>query len=403
MKILDITSKLPYPLIDGARICMYQAVQALSSLGHEVHLVSFDEHMSDPGPLGALAAVHLIPLAPLPKHLGALATLFNRRPYTQLKRDLKKGYDYIDRLQMREQFDIIYADEIHIAAYGSWLKRRYGIPLVLRLHNIEEEIYRRHTDTVTNPLMRAYLETQTRRWGRFELEQIAQADACIAITRRDEATIEQLVPGMTATTIPAAVDLERFPFHGVEQRDRASVILLGDMAWLPNRDAAIWFAAEIMPLVRREIPELVVHLVGDNPPIRQLPAADEHFRIEGRVPAIAPFYERVTLGLIPLRVGGGMRVKMVEMMASGMPIISTTRGAEGNEATPGEHYLAADTAEEFAGNIVRLLRDEAERRRLSESARAFVSDFYSLEQTGRKLERLLLDTLSHRTTTPLAQ
>lgn len=395
MKILDITSKLPYPLIDGARICMYQAVQALSSLGHQIHMVSFDEQMTDPGPLAQLATVHLIPLAPLPKHLGALATLFHARPYTQLKRDLKKGYDYIDELQKKESFDVIYADEIHIASYGSWLKKRYGIPLVLRLHNIEEEIYRRHTDTITNPLMRAYLELQTRRWGRFELEQIHDADACIAITRRDEATIERLSPGKRVATIPAAVDLERFPWFGDDHRDPASVILLGDMAWLPNRDAAIWFAEEILPLVRREFPELVVHLVGDNPPLRQLPEPGELFRIEGRVPSIAPYYERATLGLIPLRVGGGMRVKMVEMMASGLPIVSTSRGAEGNEAVPGEHYLAADNAEDFAAAVVRLLRDEQERRRLSERARAFVADFYALEQTGLKLERLLLETVSH--------
>src|SRR5687768_13152836 len=229
MKILDITSKLPYPLIDGARICMYQAAQALSTLGHQVHMVSFDEQMTDPGPLASLAKVHLIPLSPLPKHLGALATLFNRRPYTQLKRDLKQGYDYIDRLHQQEKFDIIHADEIHIASYGSWLKKRHGIPLVLRLHNIEEEIYRRHTDTVRNPLMRGYLELQTRRWGRFELEQIRQADACIAITRRDEETIGRLVPGMPVSTIPAAVDLERFPWYGDDERDAASVILLGDM------------------------------------------------------------------------------------------------------------------------------------------------------------------------------
>ncbi len=266
---------------------------------------------------------------------------------------------------------------------------------MLRLHNIEEEIYRRHTETISNPLMRAYLELQTGRWARFELEQIASADACIAITRRDQATIERLAPGMSVCTIPAAVDLERFPWYGAGQRDPASVILLGDMAWLPNRDAAIWFAEEILPIVRREFPDLVVHLVGDNPPLRNLPPSDERFRIEGRVPSIAPFYEKATLGLIPLRVGGGMRVKMVEMMASGLPIVSTSRGAEGNEAVPGEHYLAADSAGDFAAAIIRLLGDEQLRRGLSERARAFVSDFYALEQTGRKLERLLLDTLSH--------
>lgn len=393
MKILDIASRLPYPLTDGGRICMFQAVQGLATLGHEVHVVAVDEESTDPGPLADFAEVHVVKIPPRARAVGALRTLFNPRPYSQAKRDLPEVYDLLDRLQKKVGFDVVHADEIHIAQYGAAMKRKYGLPYMLRCHNIEYEIYRRHTDTVSNPLMRPYLELQTRRWERFEREQLSLADACAAITRRDAEMIRRWVPEAHVRVIPAAVDLDRFPFVPVERREEHSIIILGNMQWPPNRDAAIWFGREIFPLILREIPDVVCYLVGDNPPLQQLPPATEHFRIEGRADSIRPYYDRVAVGLIPLRVGGGMRVKMVEMMGSGLPVVSTSQGAEGNDALPDEHYLLADDPAAFAAATVRLLRDRAERERLSAAAYEFTLGHYSLDQVSRNLEGLLTDVI----------
>ena len=394
MKILDITSRLPYPLIDGARICMYQLVYGLASQGHQLHVVAIDEEMTDPGPLGEFSSVHIVPLANAPKALGALATLFDPYPYTQLKRDRKEVYQLLDRLQAAERFDVVVADQAHIAQYGAYMKQRYGLPYILRCHNIEHEIYERHIRTVRNPAMRFYVDLQARRWDRFEGEQMRLADACVAITRRDEHAIREMAPGVPTETIPAAVDLSAFPYHDPAGRDENSMIMLGNMGWPPNRNSVLWFAGEILPLILERRPDAVCYIVGDNPPIAQLPPASENLRIEGRVPSIAPYYSRVTVGLIPLNVGGGMRVKMVEMMASGMPIVSTGQGAEGNDAVPGEHYLRGDTPREFADAVVRLLDDRAEQIRLARAAQSFVSDHYSLEQTSKRLERVMLDAIA---------
>lgn len=398
MKILGITSRLPFPLTDGARICMFQAAYGLTSLGHELHLVAIEDEMFDPGPLSDFCRVHIIPYKPLPTALGALATLLHYRPYTQWKKDLGRVYDYLDRLHRQEKFDVVYADQAHIAQYGAYMKARYRLPYMLRSHNIEHEIYRRHTDTVRNPLMLAYLRLQCRRWERFEIEQLRLADSCAAITSRDRQAINRFAPGLPCDTIPAAVDLAMFPYTPVEEREDRSMIMLGNMAWAPNRDAAIWFTNEILPLVVREIPDAVCHLVGDNPPLKQLPAPSANLRIEGRVETIRSFYDRMAIGLIPLRVGGGMRVKMVEMMASGMPIVSTALGAEGNDATPGEHFVQMDDVAGFASAIVRLLRDRTERARMSRSAYTFVSDHYSMRDVGRKYESLLIEAMKRQQT-----
>jgi polysaccharide biosynthesis protein PslH len=389
VKILHISSKLPYPLIDGARICMYRSIEGLAALGHEIHLVAFDETYSDPGPLAAMARVHVVPLRTRPNAIGALLTLAKRRPYTQLKREVADAHPMLDRLHEKERFDVVLADEIHVASYGAYMKGRHGVPYLLRTHNVEYEIYRRHTDTVRNPLMKAYLELQTERWRRFEVEQFASADALAAITRRDQTMIESMAPGRLVRTIPAAVDLASFPFRDSGVREEASMIMLGDMKWPPNRDAALWFTHEILPRVVAEIPSARLDLLGGNPPIAQLPATSANLRVEGRVPDVAPYFERATLGLIPLRVGGGMRVKMIEMMSAGMPIVSTGQGAEGNEATDGEHYLRADDATAFAAAIVRLLRDRSERDRLARAGRTFVEGRYALDVVARSLEELL--------------
>lgn len=392
MKILGITSRMPWPPTDGARICMYHAATALADRGHDLHIVPLEEGNGphDPGNLAGKVTIHSVPFAPLPRLIGAALRLFDSRPYTQLRKDVPAVYRLLDELVGREKFDAVYADQSHIAQYGAYVKERYGLPYLFRSHNVEHEIWRRHTDTIRNPLMRAYLESQFGKWRRFEIDQMRRADVCAAITERDADTIRRLVPGLIVETIPAAVDLDRFAFSGADEREERSLILLGGMNWAPNRDAAIWFANDILPLIRRQVPDVVCHLVGGDPPRNALPPPSDSFRIEGYVDDILPYYRRVTVGVIPLRVGGGMRVKMVEMLSSGIPIVSTAIGAEGNMAVPGEHYLRADSPEEFAAAVVRLLNDREERRRLSEAGRAFARERYSVEETGRRFEELLL-------------
>lgn len=392
MNILDITPRFPFPLTDGALICMYQTILSLSRLGHRLCVVALDQAQTPPvlqAPIAALAELHTVQYTPAPRWLGAIRTLLSHAPYTQKKRDLPQVYRLLDKLQSEHGFQAMIVDEIHVAQYGAYMKKKYGIPYLLRLHNVEHEIYRRHAYTVGNPLMRAYLGLQTRRWERFEAEQWATADVCASITHRDACTVHRHCPDVPSLTLPAAVDLSAFPYAGTHHREPNSMIVLGNMSWEPNRDAAVWFANRILPLILREVPDAVCYLVGSHPPLIQLPASGGNLRIEGRVDSIAGYYNRVTLGLIPLRVGGGMRVKMVEMMASGIPVVSTSQGAEGNMAQPGKHFALADEPEAFAAAVVRLLQNPAERQRLSEAAYEFASSTYSLQKVGEKLDEIV--------------
>lgn len=389
MNILGITSRVPYPPTDGARICMYQAVRSLAELGHTVHLVAVEDEEINAEPLQQFCTLHQVRFTPLPTVVGAGLTLFNERPYTVWKKDLDRVYPLLDSLQAMHQFDAMYVDQAHVAQYGAYMKSRYGLPYFLRSHNVEHEIYRRHLSRVTNPIMRRYIELQCNRWQRFEVEQTRRADTCAAITQRDLEAIRAFAPGLLLQTIPAAVDLSAFPFRSVAVRETNSMIMLGNMGWAPNRDSAIWFANEILPLITQKFPSAICHLVGADPPLRQLPTNSPNLKIHGKVSSIQELYDRVAIGLIPLRVGGGMRVKMVEMMSAGIPIVSTAIGAEGNDAQPGYHYLAADQPEAFADAVVQLLNDAELRANLANRAFQFVQQTYSFDSVSSQYQVMI--------------
>lgn len=396
MNILYITSRVPYPLVDGARIVMYQLLVAMNRLGHKVTLVAVDEEGVDANPLRRLADVHVVGINRQSRLVGAIRTLFNERPYSQVKRDRREVYDLIDRLSLSVSFDMIIADQAHVAQYGAYVKKRLGIPYILRSHNIEYEIYRRHVPTIGNPLLRRYVRLQAGRWERFEMSQHRLADAAIAITQRDAEHLAAIAPHVPVTCIPAAVDLSAFPFYDPIERDELSVVLLGNMSWPPNRNSLLWFVNDILPTVWREIPNVVVHIVGDGAPKDELPREGDTFRIHGRVESIAPFYARTTVGLIPLNVGGGMRVKILEMMSSGLPVIATTLGAEGNIAIPGVHFLKADTPDDFAQSLVGLLRSRDRQRDLALAARALVKAEYSLDRIFERLDSVVCELAVRR-------
>ena len=391
MKILGITSRLPWPLTDGARIVMHQAVRGLASRGHTVHLVLMEEETStaerlDTGDLEEFATLHVYRYRPEPRALSAARTLLHRRPTTVLRKDFREVDALVDDLLEDQTFDVVYADQSHIAHYASRVAALHDLPYLFRSHNVEHEIWRRHLESTGASPMKVWLRSQYSKWERYEIEEMALADHVVAITERDAETIRQLLPTADVGTVPAAVDLERFVWTSAEEREENNLLLLGGMNWAPNRDAAIWFCNEIAPLVRRKMPEVTVTLVGSDPPRSELPESADWLSIEGYVDDILPYYGSTTVGVIPLRVGGGMRVKIVEMMSCGIPCVSTSIGAEGNDASSPEHYICADSATAIADAIVELLRSPEERSRLARAGREFVESAYGFDAIARRYE-----------------
>jgi glycosyltransferase involved in cell wall biosynthesis len=269
--------------------------------------------------------------------------------------------------------------------YGLWMKERYDLPIVLREHNYETLIYERFAANEKNPLKKLVATIHGRRLRKEEASFFRAFDAVIPITPQDEALMRREVPEATYYTIPAGVDLADFqPTQEPEVPN--SILWIGGINWRPNLDAIEFFAKEIFPLVVKVIPDATFDVVGENTDSLQhlVNSGVNKIRLHGRVPDIHPYLARSAVMVCPLRVGGGMRLKLLDFFAAGKAVVSTRIGAEGNAAEDGKHLLLRDDPESFAEAVIALLRDGARRKQLGENARALVEQEYSWDSIGKR-------------------
>ena len=289
------------------------------------------------------------------------------------------------------QADLVVFDFLHAMILAP---ERIAPPSLLFTHNVEAEIFRRHAEVAKNPLKRLIWQQQYRKMRAYEAQSLKRVDTVIAVSERDAKTFSA-IPGVPPVeTIPTGVDLEFFPAQ--EPGDDDHIVFTGAMDWQANIDGITFFIDEIWPSVAKQRPQARVTIVGRNP----APALIERarrlrlpFRFTGFVDDIRPEVQGAAAYIIPLRVGGGTRIKAFEAMAMGIPVVSTALGVEGLPVTPDGHYLQADTGEAFASALVRLLEDQELRRSLSRAARAYVEEHFSSLAVAQCFEAICLRTL----------
>lgn len=265
--------------------------------------------------------------------------------------------------------------------------RRLTVPSVLFTHNVESEIFRRHADVSPNALKRIVWRDQLRKMERFERDALSRFKTVVAVSDRDAAWFREELGIPRAEVIPTGVDTDFFSWSPPGEAGR--VVFTGSMDWLANVDAMEWFLDDVWDRVARQVPEASLRVIGRNPPAsliaktRGLP-----WELTGFVDDVRPHVHGSSVYVIPLRVGGGTRIKVFEAMAMGCPVVSTTIGVEGLPLEPGRHYLKADTAEDFAREVVRLLRDPDLRLALSREARRCVEERFSFLHAARAFEEI---------------
>jgi glycosyltransferase involved in cell wall biosynthesis len=259
-------------------------------------------------------------------------------------------------------------------------------------HNVETMIWRRHVEHASDPLRRAYLKLQADRMYRYERRVSQEAGHIVAVSQQDADAMRKLFDVDRVTEIPTGVNLEYFTPPGEGAPARADLVFVGSMDWLPNVDGVMWFVREVLPLIRKRRPETTLAVVGRIPPAKivQLGEEDKRIEITGTVPDIRPYLWGGAVSIVPLRIGGGTRLKIYEAMAAKIPVVSTTIGAEGLTAHPPEDIRIADTPEGFAWQCVELLGDEEARRRVAAAAWQMVHDHFSWEQVSRCFEAVMV-------------
>jgi len=261
-------------------------------------------------------------------------------------------------------------------------------PVVLFEHNVEYVIWRRTSANSTNPLRRAALQLEWRKMRRYENRACRRAKLTITVSEDDRLLLEKDAPESRIEAIPTGVDVDYFHAGDDALEQPAEIVFTGSMDWHPNEDAMLHFIDAILPLLRREVPEVSVTIVGRNPS-RQLrdAAATAGVSVTGTVDDVRPYIRRAAVYVVPLRIGGGTRLKIYEALAMAKAVVSTTIGAEGLPLQEGVHILRADDPDAFAGKVLDLLRDPSRRRELGTAGRRLMEQEYSWSRVAQDFER----------------
>ena len=277
--------------------------------------------------------------------------------------------------------DICVADFLHAMPN---LPPQTSVPVILFAHNVESMIWKRLAENEGRSLRSALLEIESRKMLRAERHACQRAQNVVAVSPADAASLSPI-----ARAIPTGVDTAYFSANGTPERDK-HLVFTGAMDWYPNEDAMLFFIAEILPLIRKEIAEVTVSVVGRNPSARLRAAGDAAgVRITGTVDDIRPSIDEGTVYVVPLRIGGGTRLKIFEALSMGKAVVSTTIGAEGLPLIEGKHFVRADVPADFSRAVVSLLRDPDRRRSLGDAGRQLVRTHYSWSSVARDFERAL--------------
>ena len=251
----------------------------------------------------------------------------------------------------------------------------------------------RHAAHATNPVARAYLGLEAKKLERYERRAALAFDHCIMVSEADCRTMAANYGATNTSAIPTGVDDQYFHPEPCESPD-PTMVFVGSMDWLPNQDAAQYLVGEILPLIRREVSAAQLVIVGRNPPesIRTL-ARIPGVQVTGMVEDVRPFVANAQVCVVPIRIGGGTRIKIFEALAMEKAVVSTTVGAEGLPVTHRQDILLADEAETFAAEVVRTFRDVELRRALGRAGRALVSERFSWEAAATEFSRICSDVV----------
>ncbi len=393
MKLLVLTPQLPYPPHQGTTLRNFNILKHLAPR-HDITLLSFGTaaELDNAAPLRALC--RHIEIAPYPTRSlaqRAWTTLTSPLPDMALRLESDEMHARYDALVRRESFDIVQVEGIEMARYVLQSKiANHKLKVVFDDHNAEYVLQRTAFEADARRPARwhaaLYSLIQWKKLERYERAMCRAADHIVVCSKADARAITALFHPPDAslaiskrqskiTVIPNGVDTE-FYTPAETPRDEPRLVFTGKMDFRPNIDAMTWFAAEILPRVRAEIPQAQLVIVGQKPaPAIRALARQPGITVTGWVADTRPYLRDAALYIVPLRMGSGTRLKVLEAMAMGKAIVSTTRGIEGLELTERE-VVVADTREEFARAIVSLWRDSARRRALGQNARALAETRY---------------------------
>lgn len=379
MHILWLKTELLHPVDKGGRIRTYNMLRALRR-AHRVTYLTLDDGTAAPDAAARATteychALIRVPFAPAAKGSARFFADLARNvvsplPYAVARYRSPAMRRAIEQAVTAGDVDVVVCDFL---APSLNVPNGLAAPTVLFQHNVETMIWERHAQVARHPVKKRYMAEQWRRMRRFEAAECRRFDHVVAVSPQDAEVFRRDFGVRSVSDVPTGVDTEYFHPSGQEARRPHALVFTGSMDWLPNEDAILWFAAEILPRVRARVPDATLAVVGRNPtaPVRALDGANG-VTVTGSVPDVRPYLERGAAFVVPIRIGGGTRLKIYEAMAMERAVVSTAVGAEGLPVRDGVDALLADEPQAFADAVVALLTDPARTAAVGHEAAAMV-------------------------------
>lgn len=391
MRLLFVSPRFLFPVDSGGKIRTTQLLRSLKGGHFEITLASPQPANAKEKFAGALSEVcdRFVGWPEPPRRAGFPVTrlrhIFDPLPIPVVTDRSVAGSEVVAH-ELAGKPDVAVFDFAHAAVLAP---SRMTTPTVMFTHNIEAEIFRRHAVVAKNPLKRAIWHNQFRKMELFEQETMRRFDAVVAVSRRDADHFREAYDIDNVAEISTGIDVDFFRYRPPGNAGR--IVFTASMDSFANIDAIDFLMDEVWAHIAREVPAASMTVVGRHPPsalVNKAAARRLPWTFTGFVDDVRPHMEGAAAYVVPLRVGGGTRIKIYEAMAMGCPVVSTTVGVEGLPVEPGTHYLRADVAEDFAAAVVRLLHDESLRQGLSRAARDFVATQFSWRRAAEEFETI---------------
>jgi sugar transferase (PEP-CTERM/EpsH1 system associated) len=394
MKILWVKAGGLVPPDTGGKIRSYNTLLQLAK-HHAITFFSFytahenDAHaeLSQIFQRVILTPLDLPPTKSARELLDYVSHLFSRDPFNLTKYCRPVVRKKLRTLLEKETYDVILCDFLAAAGAIPW---DWPCPKVLFTHNVEAVIWQRHYEVARNPLWKVLSWREWKRMEAAERRYLQKADHVLAVSENDRAVFARFLDPQKLTVTPTGADTEFFQ-PSQEKEIPNSLVFTGSMDWLPNEDGIFYFVNEIFPLILRQAPDAALCVVGRKPSrrLQDLASRIPNIQLTGWVEDVRPYLAQRAVCIVPLRIGGGTRLKIFEAMSMAKAVVSTSIGAEGLPVKNGEHLLLADDPGAFAESTLRLLGDASQRAQIGQAARHLVEENYSWAKVSKCFGQVL--------------
>ncbi len=400
MKVLVLDEWLPWPLESGKKIRTYNLISRLA-VEHEILYMAYMSLPED-APKKLVMERHGISVVPVqdrrvPKWTAAfyfmvLMNFISRDPFSTVYHIRKEFISELDRVIKREKPDLIHCEWTNLAPF---LRHVRGIPSVISAHNVESDIWKRFGDHGSNIFKRILGESQARKIERLERYWYPRASICTAVSPEDLEVIRGY--GARVELVENGVDIAYYDsYTRKDDVDNDSIVFTASFDTFSNQDGAEYFVRDIYPIIKKKNPRIHLWLVGREPTsaIKSLSMQDPSIHVTGTVDDVRQYIARAALCVVPLRIGGGSRLKILEALAMKKAVVSTTVGAEGLNVSHGENILLADTEDYFSNCVVECINNPEKRESLGSAGYSLVKKQYDWAPLAQKLDEVWLEAKS---------